>query len=485
MRIYFLLLLTSVCSSRLSIPAFLRLLEAIAKSIKHATAMSTILATEIFQARRDAVLATSKILLDNTNHELRNSPKNSKTLFGNKIKEVAKGNFEAQQQRFLATSSVATTSNRKWLIQLLMSLRDWSSQLNLLGLSKRSRTGLKVRQSYSSSRKEYAKRSGNQKQFPSSKQASTSTKSEVQPFPLPVLPCPDIPLGGRLTHFVEQWEELTDNKWVLSIFQNRFEIPFKSVPPLSVVPINLSQSSPPLLQEEIAELLKKQAVERIPNPGTPRFYSRLFLVPKKKNGKLLPVIDLSLLNQYINKQHFKMETVKSVRQSIMANDWAVSIDLMDAYLHVPIHPRSRKYLWFVDEHQVFQFMALPFGMSLSPWIFTKLMNVIAAHLRLRAVSLFQYLDDWLIRDLIHYRLISHTKYTLQTVQNLDLKKSDLIPAQEFTFIGMEFLTQQKIVRVSANRVKTLILTIRTVLSQTLFGHELSFLFWANSVQQQT
>ena len=57
----------------------------------------------------------------------------------------------------------------------------------------------------------------------------------------------------------------------------------------------------------------------------------------KKNGKLPPVIDLSLLNQYINKQHFKTETVKSVRQSIMVNDWAVFIDLTDVYLHVPIH----------------------------------------------------------------------------------------------------------------------------------------------------
>ena len=103
--------------------------------------------------------------------------------------------------------------------------------------------------------------------------------SEVQPFPLPVLPCPDIPVGGRLAHFVEQWEELTDNKWVLSIVRNGFKIPFKSVPPLSVVPINLSQSSSPLLREEIAELLKKRAVERVRNPGKPSFYSRLFLVP--------------------------------------------------------------------------------------------------------------------------------------------------------------------------------------------------------------
>ena len=103
--------------------------------------------------------------------------------------------------------------------------------------------------------------------------------------------------------------------------------------------------------------------------GTPHFYSRLFLVPKK-NGKLRPVIDLSLLNQYIMKQPFKMETVKSVHEAILVHDWTISIDLTDVYLHVLIHPWSRKYLRFMFEGQVFQFTVLPFGISLSLWIFT-------------------------------------------------------------------------------------------------------------------
>ena len=77
----------------MSVPALSRLLEAVAKSLKHATAMSMILATEIFQARHDVVLAMSKLLLENSNYELQNAPINSKTLFGNKIKEVAKGNL--------------------------------------------------------------------------------------------------------------------------------------------------------------------------------------------------------------------------------------------------------------------------------------------------------------------------------------------------------------------------------------------------------
>ena len=89
----------------MSVAALSRRLEAVAKSIKHATAMSTILTTAIFQARRDAALASSKLLLDISSYESRNTPINSKTLFDGRIKEVDKANYEAQQQRFLASTS--------------------------------------------------------------------------------------------------------------------------------------------------------------------------------------------------------------------------------------------------------------------------------------------------------------------------------------------------------------------------------------------
>ena len=61
----------------MSVPALSRLLEAVAKSVRHAMAMSTILAMGIFQARRDVVLPTSKVLLENSSHELWNAPINS------------------------------------------------------------------------------------------------------------------------------------------------------------------------------------------------------------------------------------------------------------------------------------------------------------------------------------------------------------------------------------------------------------------------
>ena len=164
------------------------------------------------------------------------------------------------------------------------------------------------------------------------------------------------------------------------------------------------------------------------------------------------------------------ETVFQNRDSQVGktSDEAVSIDLTDAYLHVPIDHQSWKYLRFVYEDQVFHFTALLFGMSLSPLIFSKRMDVIAAFLRQCAISVFPYLDDWLIKDLIRNRLISQTRFCIQNIQSLgfllNLKKSDLLPSQKFTFIGMEFLTQQDLVRVPTDRVQALLLTIKKFLS---------------------
>ena len=163
--------------------------------------------------------------------------------------------------------------------------------------------------------------------------------------------------------------------------------------------------------------------------GNSRFLPRIFLVPKK-NGKLRLIIDLSTLNKYVFVQSFRMETQRKVRNAIRQNDWAFSLDLTDAYLHVPIHPRSRKYLHFTLKGQVFHFRALPFGLSTSPYIFTLLMTVIATYLRRRAIILHPYLDDWLSRNQSRLILLEHRHFIIQLITSLGLiinqEKSDLI-----------------------------------------------------------
>ena len=127
---------------------------------------------------------------------------------------------------------------------------------------------------------------------------------------------------------------------------------------------------------------------------SPGFYEHLFCVPKASGG-WGPVLDLSFLNRFLRRVKFRMETNSSIRESIRQNDWGASIDLTDAYFHIPIHPRDRKWLRFVWEGQVFQFCALPFGLSLAPWIFTKVSRELCSSLHLKGLRVQMFLDDWL------------------------------------------------------------------------------------------
>ena len=106
---------------------------------------------------------------------------------------------------------------------------------------------------------------------------------------------------------------------------------------------------------------------------------------------------------------------------------------------------SRKYLRFCLKGRVFQFRALQFGLATSPFVITRLMVVIATHLRVRAIILFPYLDDWLVRNQRRLQLIKDREFTLRLISSLGLiinpEKSELIPSQNFTFIGMEFIRQ--------------------------------------------
>ena len=190
------------------------------------------------------------------------------------------------------------------------------------------------------------------------------------------IPLPNSPVGGRLALFLDQWGEITTDSWVLSIIRGGLDLQFKRRPPLSVTPIPFSVPSDPqrvlLLDTEVSTLLQKAAIELVPPSALdPGFYSRIFLVPKKTGG-MRPVIDLSVLNTFLVVPHFKMETNRSIRASILPGMWTTSLDLADAYFHCPIAPSFRKYLRFVWNDQVFQFRALPFGLAIAPLVFTKL-----------------------------------------------------------------------------------------------------------------
>ena len=101
-----------------------------------------------------------------------------------------------------------------------------------------------------------------------------------------------------------------------------------------------------------------------------RRHNLLFDVPKQGAGKR-QILELSHLNKYIPNQSFKMLTPNILRNIIPENSWTTSIDLQDAFWHIPI--ASNRIPFRVRGKYVFT--AMPFGLSIAPRIFTKLMTI--------------------------------------------------------------------------------------------------------------
>lgn len=256
-------------------------------------------------------------------------------------------------------------------------------------------------------------------------------------------------VGARLQRFWQEWQQISADPWTIQVLKEGYAIPFLSKPPLVEAPVSLqaySHNSAKLdaLRSEVRAMLEKEAIEQLHAPLSPGFYNRLFLVTKASGG-WRPVLDVSALNVFVQKTKFSMETTQSVLASLHQGDWMVSIDLQDAYFHVPIHPASRKFLRFVFEGQVYQFRSLCFGLSTAPQVFTRILLSVARHLHLEGIRVSMYLDDWLLKAASRESCLEDLSKTLQLTKSLGLiineKKSCLIPSQQIVYLGVSLDSQ--------------------------------------------
>ena len=79
-------------------------------------------------------------------------------------------------------------------------------------------------------------------------------------------------------------------------------------------------------------------------------------------GDLWPLFNLKWFNGYMYISTFKMPTIRQVWQ-LHRLVMFFSIDLKDAYLHIPIVKHQHHFLWFVWQHKPYQWKVFPFVLA--------------------------------------------------------------------------------------------------------------------------
>ena len=89
-----------------------------------------------------------------------------------------------------------------------------------------------------------------------------------------------------------------------------------------------------------------------------------------------------------------MEDVKTVWKWFQKGSMCAGLDLKDAFLHVPMSARVKKFLRFKWNGKLFQWQVLPFGLKCSPRILTYMVAPIVKFLHGRGISLMAFMDDF-------------------------------------------------------------------------------------------
>ena len=226
------------------------------------------------------------------------------------------------------------------------------------------------------------------------------------------------------------------------------------------------------LEEEIHGLLLKNAIRIVP-PGSPlRLYRSSFFLTPKKPDSWRPILNLKPLNKrFIRPRKFRMETLASIIPTCAQGMWATSLDLKDAYLHIPIHPSCQRFLAFRYRHTDYVFQALPFGLATAPRVFTRVSRAVLAFLRRCGITLFAYIDDWLILANSRQECQEATRFVIQVLQDLgwiiNWEKSNLQPSQSVTYLGARLDLQRGLAMPTLQRIENITQAASLLLSKRI------------------
>ncbi|GFW27841.1 retrovirus-related Pol polyprotein from transposon 297 [Trichonephila clavipes] len=180
-------------------------------------------------------------------------------------------------------------------------------------------------------------------------------------------------------------------------------------------------------------------------------FSSPVVVCKKKDGTMRLCIDYRKLNKKIVKDRYPLPIIEEVLDKLGNGKIFTTLDLKNAFFHVDVDEASRKYTAFVTETGQYEFLKVPFGLSISSNYFQRYINYVFREL-LRDGTLIIYLDDIIIPATDEKEACKKLARVLETASRygieLNLKKCQFLQGK-INFLG--HVIQNGIIQPSAEK----------------------------------
>ncbi len=212
---------------------------------------------------------------------------------------------------------------------------------------------------------------------------------------------------------------------------NRLIMPNYSMPP----------AHRQFIDSEISSLLAKgclveTAVEHL------RLSSPLGVVVTPSKMRL--VVNFRHLNSFCQIDKVRFEGYETLQHMVQRGDYLTKVDIKAAYHAASMHASAWPYLGIEWAGRHYSFRALPFGLSVAPGAFTKIVRPLIGWLRARGHRVLAYLDDFIVLASSPEQARASTRALTELLERvgfvLALDKCVLEPVQRLTFLGFEIDT---------------------------------------------
>ncbi|KAA6396106.1 MAG: putative reverse transcriptase [Streblomastix strix] len=230
----------------------------------------------------------------------------------------------------------------------------------------------------------------------------------------------NIPIGGRLTHFVDTWNLIGADALVTRgiktfwINTQAYQILERNMTnPVKIRSKDILLALDRLIEKKFPE----DIIEEVPFSQL-KWINLCFAIPMSEPGKWRKIMDCSQLNKFLCASHFIMEDVSNLRSILQPKDWMIKIDLESAFHHIQVDKELSPLIGFSFNQKYFLYKEMCFGVKHAPQIIHKILHPVIKFVReVSKVRIISQSDDtiFLYQDL--EELIKKQQQIISTLMN--------------------------------------------------------------------